>query len=139
MKKYKLKNGNMGIKIQSEDGNKYFTEFRTNYIKPSFLNCYGLIATLGERYYCKEDSLDALIDEDDYIAIEVKHSNNPVKSAYQLVYVKKQKMESNKENRESLKEIVKDILSGIYTDIYQDVARDIVFNNGYSDHKFIYH
>ncbi len=82
--KYKLDNGNLGMILEDENGRRYAVEFQTSEAKSSFNNLYGLV---GESFQGQSESIDKLINEGDYIGIDVSSSKNPLRTAYCINYV----------------------------------------------------
>jgi len=88
--KYRLGNDNICVIIEDDNDKKYSVEFEDYHVKPSLSNLYGL---LSGTFQGKGDSLDHLIDKDDYIGVRVNYCENPIRIGYRLNYV------SNKEIR----------------------------------------
>ena len=90
--KYRLGNDNICVIIEDDNDKRYSIEFEDYSTKPSLANLYGLVST---KFRGKSDSLDHLINKDNYIGVNVNYSENPIRIGYRLNYV------SNKEIRQT--------------------------------------
>jgi len=90
--KYRLESNNICIIIEDDNDKRYSVEFEDYYAKPCLSNFYGLFSS---TFRGKSDSLDHLINKDNYIGVNVNYSENPIRIGYRLNYV------SNKEIRKT--------------------------------------
>jgi|GEM_PF-5456096 len=79
--KYRLENGNLGLIIEEESGQRYSVELQTRSAKPCLANLYGLI---DEPFKGKDEYLDRLIKEGDQIDLRVGYRQGPLKIGYGL-------------------------------------------------------
>ena len=87
--KYRIQNGNICLIIEDENKKKYSVEFEDYTSEPCFSNLYGL---LSSKFQNKSDNLDHLIEKDNYVGINVKYSENPIRIGYRLNYVSDKQM-----------------------------------------------
>ena len=90
--KYRLGNDNICVIIEDDNDKKYSVEFEDYYVNPCLSNLYGLFPG---TFQGNSESLDHLIDKDNYIGVNVNYSENPIRIGYRLNYV------SNKQIRKA--------------------------------------
>ena len=79
--RYRMENGNIGLVVEDEAGERYSVEFQTNYVRPCFANLYGLI---NEPFKRNGDRLERLLIEGDRVELSVGYKRGPMRTAYAL-------------------------------------------------------
>lgn len=80
--KYRLANGNLGLVVEDDTGQRYAVVFQTDHAEPRLANLYGLV---DEPFQGRGEDIGRLIAEGDRIDLSVGYRrDSPLRVAYGL-------------------------------------------------------